>query len=73
MIRYISVGEDLHSEELGEYHSYGICAVDDNNEEMAFISDVATDEKTVTHIAKLCTDGQLDPQQLKDVVLNFLE
>ena len=72
MIRYIPVQENLHSENLGEYHSYGICALNDKNETVAFVSDVSTDPKAAAHIAALCTVGQLDPEQLRDVVLNMI-
>ncbi len=72
MLRYVPIQESLNTAELGEYRSYGVGVLNERNEMVMFVSDVSTDPKVVAHIAALCTVGQLDPEQLKDVVLNML-
>ena len=72
MFRYVPIQESLNTAELGEYRSYGIGALNERHEVVTFVSDVSTDPKTVAQIAALCTVGQLDPGQLKDVVLNTI-
>ncbi len=73
MFRYVPIQEELHTSDLGQYRSYGICALNENHERVAFISDVSTDPKVAAQIAALCTVGQLAPEQLRDVILNSLE
>lgn len=72
MFRYIVVQEKLHAPDLGCYRSYGICAIGKRGERVAFVSDVSPDPKVVAEIAALCTVGQLDPEQLRDVILNMI-
>ena len=53
--------------------TYGICALyPDTGEKCAWIPDVSPDRKLVEFLAQACTDGQLDPIQLLDVVLDSL-
>ncbi len=72
MLRYLPVQEELQKEELGTYRSYGICVMDDNDKRVAYVPDVSPDPKVVAQIAGLCTVGQLDPEQLKDVIQNTI-
>lgn len=72
MLRYQPVQEELQGAELGTYRSYGIRAVDDSGAQVAFVSDVSPDPKVAAQIAGLCTVGQLDPEQLRDVILNTI-
>ena len=72
MLRYLLVQEELQKEELGRYLSYGIRAVDDSGKQIAFVSDVSADPTVAAQIAGLCTVGQLDPEQLRDVIQNMI-
>lgn len=72
MFRYVVVQEDLFSPEIGHYHSFGICAINERGERAAFVSDVSTNRNVAAEIASRCTAGQLDPKHLSDVVLNFI-
>ena len=72
MFRYVVVQEDLFSPELGHYRSYGIGAVNSKGERVNFVSDVSLEKTFTEKIAKRCTKGQLAPEQLPDVVLNFI-
>lgn len=72
MFRYVVVQEDLFSPELGCYRSYGIGAMNGKGERVTFVSDVSPDPKFAAEIAALCTVGQLDPEQLRDVILNMI-
>ena len=69
--RYVPVQETLHSDELGSYVSYAI-SVRTAEEEIAFVSDVSTDFEEIERLADLCTEKQLDPEQLPDVLEDFL-
>lgn len=40
--------------------------------EVAFVSDVSTDRAAVEQLARRCTEGQLDPIHLLDVVEDAL-
>lgn len=72
MFRYVVVQEELSNPDLGRYRSYGIFAVNKRGEHVAFVSDVSPDPKVAAEIAALCTVGQLDPEQLRDVILNMI-
>ena len=68
---YEAVRQELRSDELGEYVTYGIRA-SSNEQQIAFVSDVSTDKQAVQHLAELCTSDQLDPIHLNDIVEDFL-
>ena len=68
---YIPVQETLTSEELGTYTTFSL-SVRTTEEEIAFVSDISTDFEEVRHLAELCTEKQLDPEQLPDVLEDFL-
>ena len=75
MYQYLPIKEQLYSPYLGQYHSFGIAAFEICNgrrEQVAFISDVSTDEAFAERLAKRCTDAQLDPVHLKDVALDSI-
>ena len=72
MFRYAVVEEELHAPDLGRYRSYGISAMNKRGEQVAFVSDVSPDPKIAAEIAALCTVGELDPEQLRDVILNMI-
>ena len=67
---YVPVREPLKNEET-EYISYGI-SVRSIEEEIAFVSDISTDLDQVKKLAELCTEQELSPEHLGDVVEDFL-
>ena len=73
--RYLPVKQQLSSQEAGHYVSFGLRALRAGPSgwvEAALIPDVSCDERFVTRLARQCTDCQLDPIHLLDVVLNAL-
>lgn len=71
IFRYALISEKLFSSELGRYRSFGIRAFQKTEcgwREVAFVSDVSTDRAAVEQLARRCTEGQLDPIHLLDVV-----
>ena len=69
--RYVPVQETLRTDELGTYVTYGL-SVRTEEKEIAFVSDVCTDFDEVRELASLCTEKELDPDQLPDVIEDFL-
>ena len=67
--RYIPVRETLKNEET-EYVSYGI-SVRSAEEEIAFVSDISTDFEEVRRLADLCTEQELAPEHLEEVIEDF--
>ena len=75
IFRYALISEQLFSSELGHYRSFGIRAFQKTEcgwREVAFVSDVSTDRAAVEQLARRCTEGQLDPIHLLDVVEDAL-
>lgn len=75
MYQYLPVEERLYSPYLGQYRSFGIAAFrvcGEQREQVAFASDVSTDETFAEQLAQRCTDAQLDPVHLKDVALDSI-
>lgn len=70
-IRYLTVRETLHSEESGEYVSYGI-SVRKEEREIAFVSDVSTQRDLVERLVWLCNQNGLYPEHLQDVVQDLI-
>ena len=68
---YIPVKEDLFSQELGHYFSYGIEMV---KKGVLYhkISDISTDKNFVADLAQRCTLGQVDPIHLFDIIEDSL-
>lgn len=75
MYLYIPVKETLTSPYLGQYDSFAVAVyrvTEAGDQFITSISDVSVDESLVSVIACRCTAGQLDPQQLPDVVEDFI-
>lgn len=75
MFRYVCTPQQLCSEELGDYTSFGICAQEQVQGawvQRSFVSDVSVRQQSAEDLARLCTEGQLDPAHLMDVVEDFL-
>ena len=69
---YEAIQQTLTTDELGTYVTYGIRASSEETQ-LAFVSDVSTDESAVRHLAERCTEQQLDPVHLENVIEDFLE
>lgn len=75
MFRYVCTPQQLCSEELGHYDSFGISAQEQVQGvwvQRSFVSDVSVQQQLVEELTRLCTDGQLDPVHLMDVVEDLL-
>lgn len=75
MLKYRVFEEKLISDEIEVYVSYGLKCynVSNENEEcVASISDISTDRSFVERLAEKCTEGQLFPIHLLDVVEDFI-
>lgn len=68
MFLYVPFTENLCSDELGSYISFGIKAIDSLDRPIATVSDVSTNEAFVTDFCKRCTLQQLHPIHLLDVI-----
>ena len=70
--RYDAVPEVLTSEELGTYVSFAIRTVLVEETVITTVSDVSTELEDVQRLAELCTQRELDPEHLSDVIDDFL-
>ena len=68
MFYYIVFSEVLHSDEIGQYISFGIQVQDANGHVIISISDVSTDQSFVSNICDECNSGALDPVHLMDII-----
>ena len=71
MIKYRSIREEMFSDEIGSYISYGIELTDGDNV-VRKISDVSTDEETVSHLVLLSNELNLSPIHIDDVISDIL-
>ena len=69
--RYVPVQETLTSDELGTYVTYSV-SVQTVSEEIAFVRDVSTDFEEIRQLTEKCTEQQLDPVHLDDLIEDFL-
>ena len=67
LFRYIPQQEELKSDELGTYTTYGV-KVFENESEVKYISDVSLDKHFVSELCRKCTEGQLEPIHLMDII-----
>lgn len=72
MIKYIPFKEILHSDEFGNYISFGIKVINNCENELLSVSDVTPDEQLAVSLCNECTQGQLDPIHLYDVIDDIL-
>lgn len=71
MVLYLAIKQRLSHADIGSYTAYGLAAWEIpplRRKPAVFIPDVTTDRREARHLARLCTVGQLDPNQLCDVV-----
>ena len=70
-IRYVPVMETLENEDLGRYVTYAI-SVQSADGEIRRVSDVSTDPDEIRELADICTEQDLDPDQILDIIEDFL-
>ena len=73
--QYLAVEQTLFSCELGRYTAFGIAAqkrVPDSWRQIAFVPDICTNAQQAQRLAQLCTQGQLEPIHLMDVIEDFV-
>ena len=71
---YVTFEQQLFSEEVGYYRIYGIqCRTAVSEETLAVFQDVSTDRLLMEELARRCTQGQLSPIHLMDVILDVLD
>ena len=68
---YKPVRQTLNNKEIGTYVTYGI-DVKNSKERITFVSDVTTSKQEAHKLASRCTEAQLDPIQLEEIVEDFL-
>ena len=68
MYHYQPTKNYLFSNESGLHVSFGIDVTDNNDQTILSISSVSTDRKKVVDLCELCTELQLDPIHLVDVL-----
>lgn len=61
----------MYRPDIGLYLTYGL-AVWEDQRLVKTQHDVCVSKQIVENIARMCTDGQLDPVHLMDVILNML-
>ena len=69
--RYLVIEQNMTSEELGTYVTYGMC-VERDQEILALIHDLSPNLEDMQRLADLCTEHQLSPDHLADVIEDFL-
>ena len=77
MFVYRCVAERLNAPEIGSYDTFGIVADEVVEGEtmgraLAAVEDVSIDSAFVEQLAQRCTELQLEPGQLRDVVEDAL-
>lgn len=75
MFQYTHFKEHLFSDYIGNYDTFGIKVFQKTDGEMqciSSISDVSIDSDLTELIAQECTQGQLDPIHLFDVVSDLI-
>ena len=72
---YFAVKESEPAPESGNYRSFGISALQlsySGYRTAVTVSGVSTDASCAEELARRCTEAQLDPVHLPDVVADFL-
>lgn len=71
MYQYRSVVETANDPHIGTFTTYGLEVIADGNI-VDVHHDVAVDKELVDNIARVCTEEQVEPVHIMDVVLNML-
>lgn len=68
MYLYLPISESFHSDEFGNYISFGIVVQNSAGTIITSVSDVSLDEVFVTDLCFECSINQLDPIHLLEVI-----
>ena len=68
MNRYLPFREELYSDDIGAYVSYGVRVIDSQGNITESISDVSVYEKFVTDLCNLWKQHQLFPIHIQDIL-----
>ena len=74
MFLYQKFKENLSSPYIGKYVSFGIVVfyiLYKQKTELLRISDISVDEEKVENISELCTQEQLDPIHIYDIIEDY--
>lgn len=71
MLNYHIFKTHVESYLLGTYDSYGLI-VQENDIELRVIPDLTCDYKSITKLAALCNDEQVEAVHIDDIIENFL-
>ena len=72
MNRYLPFREELYSDDIGKYVSYGIRVLNSQGHIIESVSDVSVDKDFVTELCYLWTRHQLSPIHIRDVLDDIL-
>lgn len=72
MYQYRLTENRLYTEELGQYVSFGIDVANSSGQIILSVPDVSPDRQLVTDLCACCTQLQLDPIHLFDVLEDTL-
>lgn len=71
MFRYVPFESKEIPDTTGVHTSYGIRVLDAQSHEVASVSDVSTNRSWIDTLCGLCTNQQLSPIHLTDVIEDF--
>lgn len=69
---YTPIKENLHSDDLGSYISFGIICFDSQKQIIASVSDISVNEAFVSELCDRFTAYQLAPIHLPDIIQDIL-
>lgn len=72
MWRYIPCSSRVDGEDTGVRTAFGIRVLDEDGHEVALYPDVSSDEATVVALCARCTNGNLSPVHLPDIIEDAL-
>ena len=72
MYLYTVIQDQMYLPDTGKYLTYGIHVEGSKGEELLTVSDISTDRKAVEDLAKRCTERQLHPVQMADIIEDLL-
>lgn len=68
--------EEVESQDNGKYNSFGVAvykSVSENNlEEVLRVSDISPDKKTVQTLSNMCTEHQVEPVHIYDIIEDYI-
>lgn len=71
--RYVPIQQTLEHEDIGSYSTFGIQVLLVEETVLDLVSDVSTELDEVQRICELCTERQITPKHILDVVRNHLD